>query len=104
VFHVKQWGKKYTIELGAQATGKTHQHMRWIMLGVLAVSILLMALNQSGLGFSLYGLDFFFLADYWTVSLAHRHLFFIWSILLGTLAAAVVSVLGLFILSVIFHQ
>ncbi|WP_203641524.1 hypothetical protein [Levilactobacillus andaensis] len=52
----------------------------------------------------MYGLDFFFLADYWTVSLAHRHLFFIWSILLGALAAAVVSVLGLFILSVIFHQ
>lgn len=101
---MKQWGDKYTAELGAQATGKTHLYMLWIILGILVISIILMAINQSGLGFSLYGLDFFFLADYWTVSLAHRHLFFIWSILLGTLAAAVVSVIGLFILSVIFHQ
>lgn len=101
---MKQWGNKYTTELGAQATGKTHQHMLWLMLGVLAVSIILMAVKQPGLGFSLYGLDFFFLADYWTVSLAHRNLFFIWSILLGTLAAAVVSAIGLFILSIIFRQ
>ncbi len=77
--------------------------MPWLMLGIL-ISIILMAVNQPNLGFGLYGFDFFFLADYWTVSLAHRKLFFVWSALLGILAATVVSVLGLFILSVIFHQ
>ncbi|WP_143463813.1 hypothetical protein [Levilactobacillus enshiensis] len=101
---MKQWGKRYTTELGAQANEKAHQIMPWLLLGVLVASIILMAAKQTTIGFGLIGLDFFFLADYWTVSLAHRRLFFVWSFLLGTLAAAIVSAVGLFVLGVIFHQ
>lgn len=83
-------GPRWTQAVANQYSVKTLKIIPYGMLAVLVICLVLAGLGATNLSFSLLTLDFFMLADYFTVRLTQRRIQVILSGILGTLGAAII--------------
>jgi len=93
------FGQRWTRELKRQYNPKSVRRLLVLMLVLLVVALLFGVLGYATFAFGCLTFDFFLFADYLTNVLARHNIHIIFSLLLGTLGAAVAyDIAGLFLM------